>query len=53
MEGKYAIVQSQSEIGVLLRVNPERSADVMKSILNGSRIELTGRERTTESGDYI
>lgn len=53
VEGKYAIVQSQSEIGVLLRVNPERSADVMKSILNGSRIELTGRERTTESGDYI
>ena len=51
-EGKYAIVQSQSEIGVLLRVSPERNADVMKSILNGSRIELTGRERTTEPGDY-
>ena len=43
--GKYAVVQSQTEIGVLLRVSPDHQAQTMKSILNGNRVELTGEER--------
>ena len=50
--GKYAVVQSQTEIGVLLRVSPDRGAQVMKSILNETRIELTGEERA-ETGRSV
>lgn len=41
----YAVVHVENDVGVLVRISPEFNASVMKSVLNGSLLELMGEER--------
>lgn len=44
----YAVVAATADVGVLVRVSPEKNATVMKSVLNGSMLEIvetTGKSK--------
>lgn len=51
----YATVKVEGDIGVLVRVSPEFNATVMKSVMNDSPIELTGKriERPLQNVTWV
>lgn len=44
---EVAVVRADNDVGLLVHVSPGQSAQVMKSVLNGSRLALVGEERRT------
>lgn len=48
----YALVNVENDVGVLVRLSPEFNAVVMKSVMNGSLLEIMGEERTLPYQNY-
>ena len=47
------VVNQPGDVGVLLRKGPSYSADILRSILNGKSVELTGESRRAEGADWV